>query len=60
MVSLSTPEAEFMNVKFFPLKFLGRILRVLKLEVFVYSIYKTNQFQIAFAQGGGGTGESFR
>jgi hypothetical protein len=36
------------------LRFLGIIFRVLKLEVSVYNVYITNQFQITFAQGGGG------
>jgi hypothetical protein len=37
------------------LRFLGKIL-VLKLEVFVYNVYRTNQFQTTFARGGGGGG----
>jgi hypothetical protein len=36
------------------LRFLGIILRVLRLEVFVYNVSITNQFQINFAWGGGG------
>ncbi len=36
------------------LRFLGIILRVLRLEVSVYNVYITNQFQPTFAQGGGG------
>jgi hypothetical protein len=40
---MTEPEAEFMNVKF-PLRFQGIILRVLRLEVSVYSVYVTNQF----------------
>ncbi len=36
------------------LRFLGIILRVLRLEVFVYNVYIINQFQTTFAQGGGG------
>jgi hypothetical protein len=36
------------------LRFLGIIFRVLRLEVSVYNVYITNQFQILFAQGGGG------
>jgi hypothetical protein len=39
------------------LRFLGIILRVLSLEVSVYSVYITNQFHTTFAQGGGGEGE---
>jgi hypothetical protein len=35
------------------LKFLGIILRVLRLEVSVYNVYITNQFQTTFAQGEG-------
>jgi hypothetical protein len=35
------------------LSFLGIILRVLKLEVSVYNVYITNQFQTTFAGGGG-------
>ncbi len=34
------------------LRFLGIILEVLRLEVSVYSVYITNQFQTTFAQGG--------
>jgi hypothetical protein len=41
-----TPKAEFMS-------FLGIILRVLKLEVSVYNVYITNQYQITFAQARG-------
>jgi hypothetical protein len=33
---------------------MGIILRVLRLEVSVYNVYITNQFQTTFAQGGGG------
>jgi hypothetical protein len=40
------PEAEIM-------RFLGIILRVLRLEVSVYNVYITNQFQTTFAQGEG-------
>jgi hypothetical protein len=36
------------------LRFLGTILRVLRLEVSVYNVYIANQFQTPFAQGGGG------
>jgi hypothetical protein len=46
------PEAEFMNVHFF----LGILFRVLRLEVSVYNVYITNQFQTTFARGGGGGG----
>ncbi len=35
------------------LRFLGIILRVLRLEVFAYIVYITNQFQTTFAWGGG-------
>jgi hypothetical protein len=35
------------------LRFLGIILRVLRLEVSVYNVYSTNQFQITFAKGEG-------
>ncbi len=38
----------------FSLRFLGIILRVLRLEVSVYNVYISNQFQTTFAQGGGG------
>jgi hypothetical protein len=34
--------------------FLGIILRVLRVEVSVYNVYITNQFQTTFAQGRGG------
>jgi hypothetical protein len=37
------------------LMFLGIILRVLRLEVSVYKICSTNQFQTTFAQRGGGS-----
>jgi hypothetical protein len=50
----SFPEAEFMNVQF-SLRFLGIILKVLRLEEFVYNDYITNQFQTTFAGGGGGS-----
>ena len=36
------------------LRFLGIILRVLRLKVFVYNVDITNQFQTTFAQRGGG------
>jgi hypothetical protein len=48
------PEAEFMNV--LALRFLGIILKVFRLEVSVYHVYNTNQFQPTFARGGGGGG----
>jgi hypothetical protein len=35
------------------LSFLGIILRVLKLEVSVYNVYITNQYQITFSQARG-------
>jgi hypothetical protein len=38
------------------LRFLGIILRVLRLEVTLFSVYITNQFQTTFAHGGGGEG----
>ncbi len=38
------------------LRFLGIILRVPRLEVSVYNVYITDQFQITFGQGGGGGG----
>jgi 1-acyl-sn-glycerol-3-phosphate acyltransferase len=47
--NLMNPEAEFMSVQF-----LGIILRVIRLEVSVYNIYITNQFQTTVAQGGWG------
>ncbi len=34
------------------LRFLGLILRVLRLEVSVYNVFITNQFQTTFAHGG--------
>jgi hypothetical protein len=36
------------------MRFLAIILRVLRIEVSVYSVYITNQFQTTFARGGGG------
>jgi hypothetical protein len=47
------PEAEFMNAQI-SLRFLGILLRVLRLEVSVYNVYITNQFQTTFAQEGMG------
>ncbi len=44
-----------MNAQFW--RFLGIILRVLRLKVSVYNVYITNQFQTTFARGGGGGGE---
>jgi hypothetical protein len=38
------------------LRFLGIILRVLRLEVSVFNVYITNQFQTTFARVGGGGG----
>jgi hypothetical protein len=38
------------------LRFLGIILRFLRLEVSVYNVYIANQFQITFARGRGGGG----
>jgi hypothetical protein len=38
------------------LRFLGKILRILRLEASVYNVYITNQFQATFALGGGGGG----
>ncbi len=35
------------------LRFLGIILRVLRLEVSLYKVYITNQFQTTFAKKGG-------
>ncbi len=35
------------------LRSLGIIFRVLRLEVFIYNVYITNQFQTIFAKGGG-------
>jgi hypothetical protein len=46
----SRPEAELMKVHFrVGFWFLGIILRVLRLEVSVYNVYITNQFQTIFA-----------
>jgi len=45
------PKAEFINV--ISLRFLGLTLKVLRLEVSMYNVYITNQFQAAFARGGG-------
>jgi hypothetical protein len=46
-------QAEFMNIW---LRFLGIILKVLRLEDSVYHVYITNQFQATFSQGGWGGG----
>ncbi len=43
------PEAEFMNIQFL----LGIIFKVLRLEVYAYNVYITNQFQTTLAQGRG-------
>ncbi len=43
---MSSPEAEFMNVQL-----RWSFLRVLRLEVSVYNVYITNQYQTAFSQG---------
>jgi hypothetical protein len=51
---LCTPEVEFKNIGTISFRFLGIILRVLRLEVSVYNVYITNKFQTTFAQGGGG------
>ncbi len=47
-------EAKFMNVQFdnFVEVSLGIILGVLRLDVSVYNVYISNQFQTTFAQGG--------
>jgi hypothetical protein len=42
------------------LRFLSIILRVLRLEVSVYNVYITNEFQTTFAQGGGGDTRCWR
>ncbi len=54
LLTITCTEAEFMNdERTISLGFLGIILRVLRLEVFVYKVYYiTNQFQTIFAQGG--------
>jgi hypothetical protein len=39
------------NERSISLRFLGLILRCLRLEVSVYSVYISNQFQTTFAQG---------
>ena len=44
---IENTEAEFINV-LFSLKFLGIILRVLRLEVSVYNVYITNQINPLF------------
>jgi hypothetical protein len=50
---ITCTEAEFMNdERTISLRFLGIVLRVFRLEVFVYKVYITNQFQTIFAQGG--------
>ncbi len=43
---------KLMNVQI-SLRLLGLILRCLRLEVYVYNVYITNQFQTTFAQGEG-------
>jgi hypothetical protein len=49
----SRPEAEFMNVQFF-VEVSGHNLRVLRLEVSIYNVYITNQYQTTVTQGEGG------
>jgi hypothetical protein len=44
---------QYCNCPKVELRFLGIILRVLRLEVSVYNVHNTNQFQITFAQDGG-------
>jgi hypothetical protein len=39
------------------LRFLGIILRVIRVEISVYNVYFTNQFQTTFAWGWGGGGD---
>jgi hypothetical protein len=51
-VQIVNTEAEFMNVKI-SLRFLGIILRVIRLAVSVYNVYMLNQFQTTFAWGRG-------
>jgi hypothetical protein len=38
--------------------FWGIILKILRLEDFLYNVYSANQFQTTFAPGGGGGEES--
>jgi hypothetical protein len=51
--SYSIPEAEFMNMNMnTKLSFLSINFRVIRLEISIYNVYITNQFQTTFAQGG--------
>jgi hypothetical protein len=50
-VEVPCTEAEFMNVQVRG----GLIISVLRLEVSVYNVFITTQFQTTFAQGGGGS-----
>ncbi len=43
-----------MHERTISLRFRGIILRVFRLEVSVYNVHITNQFQTTFAGGGGG------
>jgi hypothetical protein len=43
-----------MNLQLQLTRFLGISLRVLRLEVYVYNVYITNQFHTNSARGGGG------
>jgi hypothetical protein len=51
------PEAEFMNIQFHEVS--GRNLEDLRLEIFVYNVYITNQFQTTFFSGEGGEKNPF-
>ncbi len=52
--SLFIESGEKVLVPEFKLSFLGIVLRVQRLEVYVYKVYITNQFQTTFDPGGGG------
>jgi hypothetical protein len=49
-----TPTRSQIHERTISLGFLGMILRVLRLELSVYNVYISNQFQPTFAQGVGG------
>jgi hypothetical protein len=53
LLPVDSTEAEFTK-RTILLRFLGIILRVHRLEVFIYNVYITNQFQNTLAQGGEG------
>jgi len=52
-ITLSVVNRSRIHERAISLRFLGIILRVLRLEVSVFNVYITNQFQTTLAQGEG-------